>query len=899
MAKTIADIKKEFEAYSNIPDLQLADALYNKYYKGKINENEFYSKAFPNIKSKRATEDIISPDDEFNENYDFRQTPEEFRPTVSEIAREAGVSVNDPATSKARFGASLGYDSSQKAIAIKNSLSKLYKQDIDVRIGGATGELEYYNPKTNSYALVDAPGIDLGDLSDLGGDAMVIIPDIAATIGVGLATGGAGGITAGAAAAGAGEYARLKLGQTLYGINKKKADGTDITDSDLASEAFKTAGISLVGGVIGSTLAKTVKGVNNLIKGRIVADDATKVLEGVKDADKIANQINETLDKAKISSKLKFTLAQSLDDADMLAAQQSFENVKRLGFMDEFRTFGREQANALNNYFGVLKSGFDTGGAAKPISEFDTGTLIQKVLVKRNSPQINQIIKRQEQAEQLLTKSIFRLPDGSAKVTGVEARSVIDDLAKTYKENVSLAAKNLDRAVGVQKINTDEVASAISKLSVKDRFNLLNIAKTEGIFKKEVFNYISRKDSSIPLESARETVQALGKKIREAQTGSVTGESVDVGKLKLLESAFKKQIKKNASKEYLNELENFNALVIKNKQLLNNDTISKLTSVDSNGVLKVANEDIFAQTFKRGIGSGKVARETYDVISQSPDALSAYKNSIYELYKSKVLVNGSPNLSKHNQFVQSYEQPLKTFFTKAEYDKISRIGGLKKYIEDITRTRKEMSDKLINSFEGKLENSSPQEIFNKIYKPNNIGEIAQLKNILKNDTEVYKSFQRNVLTDLNERVATTSDRLGMKTINPKAFDNYLNGAGGERGYKSALREIFDKEFVDNLDTLNKALQISGRKSPSRAAEGVFGSAFSDIIRARIGQFTATGRLFTAVRRIYKKASERVMANSLLNPQSLKELIELKKLKPNTEKAAIILGKLGGSIFIID
>ena len=113
----------------------------------------------------------------------------------------------------------------------------------------------------------------------------------------------------------------------------------------------------------------------------------------------------------------------------------------------------------------------------------------------------------------------------------------------------------------------------------------------------------------------------------------------------------------------------------------------------------------------------------------------------------------------------------------------------------------------------------------------------------------------------------------------------------------ALKEVFDNEFINNLDVLNKALQISARKAPSRAAEGVFGSAFSDIIRARLGQFTTAGRLFTAARRIYKKASERVIANALLNPQSLKELVELKKLKPNTERAAIILGKLGGSIFI--
>ena len=74
--------------------------------------------------------------------------------------------------------------------------------------------------KTKSYALVDKPGIDLGDFADIGGDAIVIVPDIAATIIGGAYTGGAGAVASGAIAAAAGEYARLKLGQKLYGINK-------------------------------------------------------------------------------------------------------------------------------------------------------------------------------------------------------------------------------------------------------------------------------------------------------------------------------------------------------------------------------------------------------------------------------------------------------------------------------------------------------------------------------------------------------------------------------------------------------------------------------------------------------------------------------------------------------
>ena len=86
---------------------------------------------------------------------------------------------------------------------------------------------------------------------------------------------------------------------------------------------------------------------------------------------------------------------------------------------------------------------------------------------------------------------------------------------------------------------------------------------------------------------------------------------------------------------------------------------------------------------------------------------------------------------------------------------------------------------------------------------------------------------------------------------------------------------------------------------ARGTEGVWGSVFTDIIRAKIGQFGPLGRTLTAVKRLYKTASDRVIANAMLNPASLKELVELRKLKPNSERAAIILSKLGGSIFIRD
>ena len=155
MAKTIAEIKKEYPVYQNIPDVELADKIYDKYYKGKLDPESYYQQVFPDIQKKPSLEKFTQ-DPSFQETLEYLPAGKEltvgmvgtgleesFKPTIEEIAMSAGVSVNDPATSSARFGASLGYDQNQKQLAIKNTLSELYEQDIDVRIGPNTGELEY------------------------------------------------------------------------------------------------------------------------------------------------------------------------------------------------------------------------------------------------------------------------------------------------------------------------------------------------------------------------------------------------------------------------------------------------------------------------------------------------------------------------------------------------------------------------------------------------------------------------------------------------------------------------------------------------------------------------------------------------------------------------------------
>ena len=888
---SLKKLREKYPQYNDMPDLELAERFYKKHYSD-LSESDYFEKMFPEIAVKRGTDEIIFPDDEFNENFEFKSDKPEFKPTTSEIAKSAGVSTNDPANFKSRFGGSLGYNEEQKRLAIKYGLSKLYKQDIDVRKGPQTGELEYYNPESKQYALVDKPGMDLGDFADVGGDAFVIGSDLAATVVGTIFTTPVGGLSTGAIAAGAAEYWRLKWGQTYYNVNK------DLTDSQLLDEAFKTAGISAAAGFIGIGGVKLIKGVNNVIKGRTFSEvgEGIKVAKSAKafEAEQAATNVNKALEDAGVKSRLKYTLAEAADDKELLAVQSSFENVRRLGKTEEFNTFGKNQAEALNEYFKLMKQNF--GGPTG--STFDTGFAIKEVLEKRNTPKIQNIVKRQEASEDLLTKKIFNLPDGTSKTTGVEFRSIINDLSKTYKDNMKIVGNKLDKVTGLKTINTDTIAEAISKLSTKEKNTLIKVAQVEGLFKKDVFDTLANPKGTISLSSARETLSTLSKLIREKELGLAAGESVDVGRLKFLKNAFTEQVRKNAGKEYLDELQKFNDLTISGKELLNNETISGLTVKDIGSKLKIGDEAVFETTFKKGVNNGKTAKEAFDVVSKSPEALKAYKESIFDFYKTKVLVNGKPNLAKHNAFMESYKEPLRIFFNKAEYAKISRIGGLAKNVEKTNKAFIQTNKDLNKSFEGRLLNTSPQEIFKRIYGPGNIGEIKTLKSILAKNPEVYKKFQRDVLVDLNERVFKTDKKYTLgKVLDADAFNKYLNGGGGERGYRAALKEVFGDEYVKNLDILNKALQISSRSAAS-AQQGVVGSAFTDIIRARLGQFTLAGRLFTAGRRIFTAASNRMIARALLNPDSLKDLIALRTLSKTSKAAAVILAKLGGSIFMV-
>jgi len=892
MPKSIAEIKKENPYYENVPDIKLADTIYNKYYKESVSKEDFYLNAFPNLADKIVeNQGIISPDDEMFLPEGGKELLN-FRPTVGMIAERDGVSINNPAYYRARFGQSLGINPDQKALAIKSSLSKLYKQDIDVRIGSNTGELEYYNPKTKKYALVDKPGQDWGDFADMSGDAMVILPDLITTI---FTAGASKAIGAGAVMAGAGEYARLKLGQLAYDINKYNPDGSKVTEMQLAGEALKTAGTSAAFGFGGLGIAKSIKGINNIIKGRIAPDDLVDYVGSKNGAEDLSRQLNDKLEEAGLNSRLKFKTSQALNDPDLMAVQQKMETSPRLGFVGEMTEATTKEMNALNDYFSLLRSEFDPKGLLKNQNQYDVDNLIKGVITKRNEPQIKSLIKEQEATENLLNQTINELPNGTKVATGVNVRSAIDDTRRIWKDNADKALVKLDEASGGVKIKSDILGKAIKEIDDKQLDTIFKLADP-SIGKYLRGDEILDGSATLNISTLRNTMSYLKRQIRKGEKG-LTTEDIDTGAYKYIVGQINKQIVRDAPPKFVTAFDTYNDIYAKGKQRLDNTIVADIMQ-KRGGTLVYNDEAVFDLTFKKGLNSSRVADDIHDVIKDYPDAMLSYKGSINDLYKSQVIVNDKVNIAKHNQFIKNYEDKLKIFFNPKEYNEIIKIGGFQKTINNIEKTREDIIKKLSKSFEGKLQNASSGELLEKVYKPNNIGQIKELKKILSKDPEIFQAFQNNVLKDLNDKVTVKHGTIGLDVLSPARFKSYLYGEGGEKGYQFALKEIFGEAYMKNLRLLNDSLQITARKAPAKLAEeGVYGNIITDFIRVKVGQFSQAGRLLTAGKRIYHKTSNHIMKNAILNPENLADLMKLKKLNSKTAEAAYILGKLNGMLYL--
>ena len=859
------DIKK-------LTDIELANRIYDKRKLAgeKLNYGEFLDKFTP---KQDDTTFINVP------GGDFLQVTTPTRRTTAEIAKAANVDLaSDVSTKEARFAGSLAINEAEQIQSYKNVMSKTFGQEVDVRQGPKTGELEFFNPQTRKYQLFNKPGLDTGDFASFGGDAMVIVPDIIATALIASTPlTGVGGIAAAAGVSAATTYAmdmiRVGMGQELYGIN---------LDAKGTQRFIESAPEGLISGTatgVGVSVPKLINLGKKLARsGKVDPADFEGAFKNAEEAKAVADNINKQLEAATIKRRLNFTLGQAADDPDLLAIQNAFESNPKYGFKGQFHNFGKEQAEALDAYFNLIRKGnYSVRGlnGKDPIAADEVGIQIKKILDSRLDPQKKALIDAQAKAEIDLSDAVITLPSGSQKQAGVQIRSTIQEIQDDMDNVFSEKYTTLFNSGKGRYIETDVIRNTIKKLNERQQNTLFTKYP-------EIETFIKKPDQRMSLQTVKNTIEDLKRFDRDIRTGRVSETPVE-GAVKNLLGSIDEQLTKSlgADDPWLLQYKNLSKDYSQAKKKLSG-VIGKITEM-KDGRLKIADADVFDETFKTGKGAEDRIEATFNIIKDKPESLDTFRGAIEKFYRDKVInADGTVNLVNHEKFIKNYEYGLKRFFGEDNFGKVSEIGGLAKQVDKITKEKDQLIKDLSKTTEGRISRLDTDLIFDEVYNSAKPSSLRKVVGILRKDEETLNAFKSTVLNDLQLKV-TNVDNL----FDYKKFANYM------KDNKQNLQTVFadDPKYIKNLEDFSKALKILDRTETGPIATK-FNNSLDDFIRARLGQFTFAGRVFTGAKKLVSNSINKQMGDIILNPAALDDLMKLKDVAPkNTAKRDVILSKV--------
>ena len=800
--------------------------------------------------------------DSIGYNFDIPKLPD-IEYSIEEIALMNDINPKTDVNMKeVGFAQSLARDETNEGIVTKKILNEYFGTDVPLRMGPETERLEFLNPQTGKYEFVNPVGIDSGDLAKFGGYSLFVIPEILATTLAAGTIGPTGAVITSAGASALFEVARLAAGHAMYGINQTDEGFTDY----LYNEGKDIAALNAALTTTGYSVPKLYNIFKNFkFQGKLNVADFGGKIENAEQAEKLVSKINDRLTALGTEKELKFTLGQAANDDLFLALQHAYETNPKYGVKSTIEEFSKEQADALNTYFKLITDGFNYKNLTgkDPIGADQVGKLIQNTIIERLNPRQKILTNALEKSEKSLTNAIIKLPDGGKKEAGEEIRGIIDDLYQAFEQEYTNKYTALFKTGKGRTVGTDKILAAVESLNNRQKNTL---------FKKypEIKTFFKiPKGDKISINELKNTLSDLRRFDRQISKGQIPIEGAPVeGAVSKLIGAIKEQLKDLGEddvwyREYLKLDKNY----AKNKQLYKG-VISKLFEV-KDGVLKVADENVFEQTFKKGAGQERRIDQIYDLLKKRPNLIQTYKEQILRSYKNAVDPNssGKINLVAHQRFLNDYEYALSKFFGgKKGLKQIENIGDLAKNVKATGEKYNKIMKQLGTSTKGRLESMDPDKIYAYVYNNKSPTTLNKVLAIIKSDENLLLAFQDEARDQLQKAITTNRGNLSFDQM-----ANYL------KNNERILTRTFNKTFVNDLKNIRDALEITTRKS-TQATIGRTETALNDIIRARLGQFTVAGRTFTALKKIVRADVDRQLADIIVDPNRLKELLKLKDQK---------------------
>lgn len=152
--------------------------------------------------------------------------------------------------------------------------------------------------------------------------------------------------------------------------------------------------------------------------------------------------------------------------------------------------------------------------------------------------------------------------------------------------------------------------------------------------------------------------------------------------------------------------------------------------------------------------------------------------------------------------------------------------------------------------------------------------------MLKSNPQAISEIQNNVRTLFRQDVSPNG------VLDHARFSSHL------KRNAATYKELFGEQYVDDLFTLKKALDISDRAGRVLAERELLGIETQLARGTLFPPLTKEGRLFTAFLKFRTKTGRQAIANALLNPSDLSELAKLSELSVSSREAGEIMTSLG-------
>ena len=817
----------------------------------------------------------------------------EFQPYVAdinmysteEIAKKFNVDTepNELKVAKARFGLDLATSEGQGLKFAKKALEKKFEQNIEIRRGPKTNEIEFYNPKLKKYQLLNKPGLNPTDMVTLADDGFVMLVDIMAQISGGFAGvgGGPAGIVVGASTASGfavpyatfledayGEYItsdkNISWSQAMDNARKRNPDNFSTLSAVLTGVGLK-AGDTLkwLKGKASGEKQLTGAALKNLLINPDQVDDALKLLASIR---KREAQLG-------LKSKTNFTIAEMADDVELLAKQVAYERNPFYGVRGKFDEFNKKRADDLNSYFNSARKRFSNKSVRG--NDFESqkilDDLIKDIFEKRQNERMKDALNLQKKADVDLTNTSARLSDGSFKdageqiTNGIEAvfntlnKEFVDSYSKLY--NMRIGGKNaIDRKVGkdeIQKVYDDFLKKKETSQVLIDDLPFKNPSNVDGYTINEL----------------KETLSDLLVIERDKFTkGIVYPDGFPRKFINAIQNQLKKDLPpddpwlldyRQLSNDYANFMDRFDGVA---------NSILKI----KNGKLKIQNEDVFETYFKKGKGQDTRVKQIVDILSGKQSNLEAFRASTENFYKQFITKpDGSFDINKHNVFMKDYGRSLKIVFPNI--DKFDDMGNVLKAFNKSNKTYENTINGLSKSTGGKLLSADPGDIMNLIYKQENPALLESVVNQIKNNKQTLNALKTRVIDDMYNSSVKSGTVNNFDSI--KFINNYTKN-------KKKLEVLFkdDPVFMQDLNNFAKGWEIMNRSVSMPKGEDGIPAFIRQVLRTNVAPpLTQRGRALTAIQSTMESTMGQRIAHILMDPDALKTFNKFMKLHNKVAK----------------